>query len=196
MSILIAYKRGDTVYMGTDTRVLINDFKFTKTCESNHKIQRMDSGIIVGITGDRIARQTIFAYPEIFTLDNKGKLTRKHIFKCIIPKLTEVLKAKNLLVEKEDAEPYMEVQMMIAHKGDLYEICQNFSIYKYETFQVLGDVADYGQFTMVTTKESDDVNQRIVKALDIVAKNSPLVGRPYLLVDTMGEKYQLVGGKI
>ena len=33
MSILIAYKKGDTVYMGTDTRVIAGDSKRNELCE-------------------------------------------------------------------------------------------------------------------------------------------------------------------
>ena len=82
----------------------------------------------------------------------------------------------------------------MAHKDTLYEICENFAVIKYEDFQVLGRVADSAQATMVNTKETDDINERIVKALDIVSSNSQCVGKPYLLIDTKELKYNLVGG--
>ena len=49
MSILIAYKKNDTVYMGTDTRVIVNDFKKNEICESNYKIQKLENGILLGM---------------------------------------------------------------------------------------------------------------------------------------------------
>ena len=81
MSILIACKRDDTVYMGTDTKLVINNISRNELCESGYKIQKLDNGILLGITGEPIERQTIFAYSEIFTLDKNGELTKKHIFK-------------------------------------------------------------------------------------------------------------------
>ena len=76
-----------------------------------------------------------------------------------------------------------------------FEICSNFTVYKYETFQAFGPVADYTQFTLANIKENDDVNEKIIKALDIVSRNSQLVGCPYLLIDTKTNEYKLIRGE-
>ena len=159
MSVLIAYKRDDTIYMGTDTRVIVNDHKKNELCECNYKIQKLENGMLVGITAERLTRQTIFAYSEIFTLDKNGELTRKHIIKEIIPKLVAILNEEELMIKKEDALPYMDGQILLAYQGVLYEICRNFSIYKYEDFQLLGYGVDYGQFVLANTKDTDDVSR-------------------------------------
>ena len=194
MSILIAYKKGDTVYMGTDTRVIAGDSKRNELCECNYKIQNLDNGMLFGITGERLERQTLIAYSEIFTLDKNGELTKKHIVKEIIPNLLSVLEKENLIVEKDGELPYVKATVLLAHKDTLYEICANFAFIKYEDFQVLGRVADSAQATMANTKETDDINERIVKALDIASSNSQCVGKPYLLIDTKELNYNLVGG--
>ena len=194
MSILIAYKKGDTIYMGTDTRTIVNEHKKNEFRGCNLKIQKLANDMLLGITGERLERQTLIAYSEIFTLDKKGQLTKKHIIKEIIPSLLCVLKKEDLLVEKEGELPYMKAVILLAHKGSLYEICSSFAVIKYEDFQVLGRAADYAQATILNTNESDDINDRIVKALDITAKNSQYVGRPYLLIDTKEMKYRFVGG--
>lgn len=192
MSVLIAYKRDDTIYMGTDTRVIVNDHKKSELCECNYKIQKIENGMLVGITSERLTRQTIFAYSEIFTLDKKGELTRKHIVNEIVPKLVDLLNKEDLMINKEDTLPYMDAQILLAYKGVLYEICRNFSIYKYEDFQLLGYGVDYGQFVLANIKDSDDVNEQIIKALDTIAKYSQYVGSPYLLIDTKEQKYKLI----
>ena len=192
MSVLIAYKRDDTIYMGTDTRVIVNDHKKNELCECNYKIQKLENGMLVGITAERLTRQTIFAYSEIFTLDKNGELTRKHIIKEIIPKLVAILNEEELMIKKEDALPYMDGQILLAYKGVLYEICRNFAIYKYEDFQLLGYGVDYGQFVLANTKDTDDVNEQIIKTLDIIAKYSHHVGSPYLLIDTKEQEYKLI----
>ena len=196
MSILIAYKRKDTVYMGTDTRVIINDVKRNELCESNHKIQRLENGILLGVSAERMERQTIFAYSHLFTLDKKGELTKKHIVKEILPKLYKVLEDEGLLMEKEGETSYMRAVILLAYKDVLFEICSGFGVLRYEDGQALGLASDYAQATMMHIKETDDVNEQIVKALDIVAKYCHYVGAPYLLIDTKDGKYQLVkGGK-
>ena len=194
MSILIAYKNGDTIYMGTDTRIIVKDIKRNELSECNYKIQKLDNGMLVGITGEKIERQTLFAYPELFTLDNNGKLTRRHIVKEIIPNLLTVLKGEDLLVEKDGELPYMKATILLAYKDTLYEIGSAFAVIKYEEHQVLGRASDYAQATMANTSESDDINKRILKALQIAAKNSQYVGSPYLLIDTKELKFNLVKG--
>lgn len=194
MSILIAYKKDDTVYMGTDTRVIANDHKKNELSECNYKIQKLENGMLLGITGESLERQTLIAYSEIFTLDKKGKLTKKHIVKEIIPQLLSILEKENLLMRKESECPFMKAALLLAYEDTLYEISATFSVIKYEDFQVLGKVSNYAQATMANTKETDDINERIVKALDIVSKNSQCVGKPYLLIDTKELKYNLIGG--
>ena len=194
MSILIAYKKDDTVYMGTDTRTIVNEHKKNELRGCNLKIQKLANDMLLGITGERLERQTLIAYSEIFTLDKKGELTKKHIIKEIIPNLLSVLEKEDLLVEKEGELPYMKATILLAYKGVLYEIGASLTVIKYEDFQVLGRAADYAQAMMINTSESDNINDRIVKALDITAKNSQYVGRPYLLIDTKGMKYRFVGG--
>ena len=192
MSILLAVKRGDTIYMGSDTRVVVGDHKRNETRGCNLKIQKLDNGILLGITAERLERQTVIAYSDIFTLDKAGRLTRKHIVKEIIPRLIALMEEENLMVKKEGEYPYMKAQILLAYKDTMYEICSSFTVIKYEDFQVLGEVADFAHSTMLNTKPTDDIKQRIIKALDIVAKNSQYVGRPYVLIDTKDMKYEFV----
>lgn len=194
MSILIAYKKDDTVYMGTDTRVIENDHKKNELSECNYKIQKLENGMLLGITGESLERQTLIAYSEIFTLDKKGKLTKKHIVKEIIPQLLSVLEKENLLMRKESECPFMKAVLLLAYEDTLYEISTTFSVIKYEDFQVLGKVSNYALATMANTKNTDNINERIIKALDIVSKNSQCTGEPYLLINTKELKYNLVGG--
>ncbi|MBQ4269842.1 MAG: hypothetical protein IJB97_09380 [Clostridia bacterium] len=196
MSILIAYKKGDTVYMGTDTRVIVGGCKRNELGECNYKIQKLDNGILVGVVGERMERQTLLANAEeLFTLDKKGELTKKHIVKEIIPNLYGLLYTEKLMVEKDDELPYMKADILLAYKDTFYQICTCFMVIKYEDFQALGPgVAACAQATLLNTKETDDINARIVKALKIAAKHSQKVGAPYLLIDTKDQKYTLVKG--
>jgi ATP-dependent protease HslVU (ClpYQ) peptidase subunit len=147
--------------MGTDTRVIAGDTKRNELCECNYKIQKLDNGMLLGISGERLERQTIIAYSEIFTLDKNGELTKKHVIKEIIPNLLSVLKKENLLIKNDGEAPYVKSVILLAHKGVLYEICSGFAVIKYEGFQILGSAANYAQATMANTKETDDINENI-----------------------------------
>ena len=127
----------------------------------------MDNEMLVGIAGDRIVRQTCFAFSEIFTLDKNNNLTRKHIFTQIIPKLIELLTEHELLSSKNNQPPKINAEILLAYKSELFEICSNFTICKYEDYQAVGNISNYVQFILANTNKNHDVNQRIIKALDI-----------------------------
>ena len=195
MSILLAYKKEGAIYMGTDTRIVVNDNKKSALSRCDLKIQKLENGILLGIAGERLERQTIIAYSEIFTLDKEGKLTRKHIVKEIVPRLIEMLEEENLMMKKEEEFPYVQAQILLAYKDTLYEICSGFTVIKYEDFQALGRDCDYAIATLMNTKPTDDIKKRLIKALDISAKYSQYIGKPYVLIDTKSMDYEYVMGE-
>lgn len=194
MSIIIARKKGDTVYLGTDTRLIESDQKNTDLCEFNYKIQKVESGILVGIVCDNEIRNVLFASSEIFTLDKNGMLTRRHIIKEIIPAVLSVLGDNDLLSAEEGDTPYMNAIIVLAYKDVLYEICANLSVIRYEDGQALGKNAYYAVATVLDADDNEPVNDNIIRALKIADKNSVAVGAPYLLIDTKTNAYTLIGG--
>ena len=197
MSVVIGYKKGDVIYMATDTRTFVGDVKKNDLCECNFKIQKMSNGMLVGISCEKKERQVLFGNAqEIFTLDKNQKLTRKHIATKIVPKIMQLLEQEDLLIKKEDDLPWVKATVLLAYQDVMYEICQDFSILRYEDYQADGNiVAYYAQYVVSNIKPTDDVNEKLIEALDVVAQNSQLVGRPYLLIDTKDQKYTLVEGE-
>ena len=194
MSILIAYKKDDTIYLGTDTRVILSDTKHNRTCECDYKIQKMENGMLVGIVNDVPARQVLFAHPEVFTLDKQGKLSHKHIVLNVIPKIIDLLKYNYLLIENKDDFVSMSTVIMLAHKDVLYRIDTYFGVHRMTQFDVQGAIGPYSIGVVSRINESEDINTQIVQGLDIASKYSIYVSPPYLLVDTKSLKYSLVGG--
>jgi len=195
MSIMVAYNKNGVVYLGTDTRIIKQGTITDDLCENNYKIKKFDD-VLVGITGNYLVRQMVFAYPEIFTLPKSKTLTKKHIVKNIVPKLINILFQNDLLVQENDERDHMQANIVIAHKGELFEITRTFTVYKYKDYQVLGNECDVAEAVIFNAKNTDDVNEIIVKALKYASKNSDEVGSPYLLIDTKDLKYTLVGDNI
>lgn len=195
MSILLARVCGDTVYMATDTRVIVRDMKQAQLCECDYKIQKLENGILVGFVGDRKLRQEVFALMEHFTLDKNGELTYAHVVQKIAVPLFFGLKDAGVLKydnEKEERLPYMQGDILLAYKDKLYEICTNFMVLRYETYQALGKGADFAQYAMTNFDENRGVNEQLVEALKLTAKYTHLVGAPYLLIDTKSQEYTLL----
>ena len=194
MSLLIAVKRDDAIYFGTDTRLIVNGHKRTELSVCNRKIQILRNGLLLGITGGRVDRQTIFAHSKLFTLDKTGGLTRRHIVEEIIPALRAMLKECDLLFGEGEEFPYMRVEILLAHQGVLYEIDSTFCVLRHSSYRAVGDAAGFVQATLSRCDDSQDVNECILRALKIARRYSVCVGAPFFLVNTKDKVYRLEEG--
>ena len=194
MSILLAVKKNNTVYMATDTREIVSGNKRNNLCEASFKIQKKDNGMLVGITGDRFARQTLFANSEIFTLNKKGKLTKKHIVTEIVPQIIDLLDAHGMLMQNEDGFIGMKARIILAYQESMFEICAGFLVIKYEDLQALGEASSGAEVVLFNSKPDDDVEERLIRALDVASKYCLTVGAPYLLINTKDLEYTVVKG--
>ena len=194
MSILLAVKKNNTVYMATDTREIVSGNKRNNLCEASFKIQKQDNGMLVGITGDRFTRQTLFANSEIFTLNKKGKLTKKHIVTEIVPQIIDLLDAHEMLVQNEDGFIGMKARIILAYQESMFEICAGFLVIKYEDLQALGEASSGAEVVLFNSKPDDDVEERLIRALDVASKYCLTVGEPYLLINTKDLEYTVVKG--
>ena len=192
MSILLAVKKNNTVYMATDTREIVSGDKRNNLCEASFKIQKQDNGMLVGITGDRFTRQTLFANSEIFTLNKRGKLTKKHIVTEIVPQIIDLLDAHGMLMQNEDGFIGMKARIILAYQESMFEICAGFLVIKYEDLQALGEASSGAEVVLFNSKPDDDVEERLIRALDVASKYCLTVGAPYLLINTKDLEYKVV----
>lgn len=194
MSILLAVKKNNTVYMATDTREIVSGNKRNNLCEASFKIQKQDNGMLVGITGDRFTRQTLFANSDVFTLNKKGKLTKKHIVTEIVPQIIDLLDAHGMLMQNEDGFIGMKARIILAYQESMFEICAGFLVIKYEDVQALGEASSGAEVVLFNSKPDDDVEERLIRALDVASKYCLTVGEPYLLINTKDLEYTVVKG--
>ena len=196
MSILLNYKRGDTVYMATTTFFNIRGRAYSELCEFDYPIKKLDNGILISVPDNLRLRQAVFAYPEIFDLDKNGNLTKKHLVLNIVPTLKNMLKAHEL-IEKDDDSPYMmDDCIVVSYKDVIFEIGEEFNVLTYDTYQALGVKHHrYGSYVLANIKESDDVNEKLVQAMDNIVSYTQIKNTvPYILINTKDLEFQIVGG--
>lgn len=191
MSIIIGYVKNGVTYMATDTRVIDYARKRNEVCECNFKLHKLDNGIIYGATGSRYIRQFLMMNEDMFALDEHGDLTRQHIVMGILPRLYFSLRDANLLDNKNGEKPSFPSSILIGFKGKLFEICWDFSVYRYEKYQAIGAFADYALAAVSDIDENGDINKQLIDAMRICAKNTEYVGGPYLTINTSELKYEL-----
>ena len=81
MSVVIAIKKNDRIYMAADTQTSCGDRKDTYLGEDSRKIHRFDNGILLGGTGSVHNWQIICAHPESFTIPESGEFSSSEEYK-------------------------------------------------------------------------------------------------------------------
>lgn len=190
MGLIVAYRKEDTVYIGTDSSMFRNS-KERVMCENNYRIHKLDNGIIFGLVStDLRAEQLVYAYSEfIFTLDKKGNLTRKHLVKSIIPEFMACLDANELLEQNDDGFCYWNGNLLVMYKDKIFEIGDEFNVYTVGDYVADGDGYEFTMATMSNITDGDDVNQKLLDAMTIASKHNRSVLPPFVLIDTKNLEY-------
>lgn len=186
MSVIVAIKEDGVVYMGADSQTTAGKRKYTYLNETSFKITRLDNGILVGFCGRVAARQAILAMKYVFTLNEEGSLTKKHIVQEIVPKLVD--KMEQIGDEESGA---LDVSILLAHKDKLYRISSDLDVVCLNECGKSGAGVDYVNYALFAMKDLP-VRERILKALAESAKRTESVGGPYVLIDTQKLEYEIV----
>lgn len=190
MGLIVAHKKDDVVYIGTDSS-MFRKSKERTSCENNYRVHKLDNGIIVGIVSTNMrAEQLLYAYSDdIFTLDKKGNLTRKHLVQNIIPEVIACLEDNELLEKSESGYCFWSGVLLIFYKDKIFEVSEQFQIYTVGTYVADGDGYEFTVSSLSKIKEDDDVNQKLVDAMSIASKYNKSVLPPYVLIDTKTLEY-------
>ena len=179
MSVILGYARNGVTYLATDTRVIDDDRKRNEVCECNFKLRKLNNGIIYGVTNSKYIRQFLIANEDMFTLDTRGNLTVQHIVTDILPTLYFSLKEAKLLGNDKGEKPFFPSSILIGFKGELFEICSDFSVFRYKKYQAIGSLSDYALAKVSNIDEKKDINRQLIDLMRICAKNTEYVGGPY-----------------
>ena len=196
MNVLLTYKRDDVVYMATTSFHVYEDRAYTVPCETNYTIKKLNNAVLISVPDNMKLRHTVFAYPEIFDLDRQGKLTKKHVVTNIVPKLKQIIDRHGLINKEEDSLPYMDTCVVIAYKGEMFEINEWFQVIKYENYQTFGARERVmGLYTLANIKDTDDAEEKLIRALDIIVGSTQINNdTPYILIDTKDLEFRITGG--
>lgn len=189
MSVMLSYKKGDRVYMATDATMMYRDNLTTETAEDSLKIRIAPSGILVGVTGERLVRQEIFTMLEDFTLDKRGCLTKEHIVSKIVPKLFNRLIALDMVEKGTDNLPYMAGYVFLAYEDKMFLIDDNFWVLRSENHLAINNSAfTVSSYPMANLDKEADINEQLVEILKFLSKHVTTVGAPYVTIDSVDKK--------
>ena len=186
MSVIVAIKENGVIYMGADSQTTAGRRKHNNLNETAYKVARLDTGILVGFCGRVAAHQTILSMKDVFTLDEQGELTKRHIVKEIVPKLVDKMEQIG-----DEESGYIDVGIMLAYKDKLYRITEDLDVIHLNENGSDGAGRDLVNYVLFEMKNLP-VRERILRALEESARREESVGGPYVLIDTKNLEYEVV----
>ena len=195
MSVVVAIKQGDRIWLGADTQTTCGSDRFNQLSQNDFKIAKMDNGMLISMTGETVSAQMLLAHPEWFTVDEKKGLTKEHIVTKIIPQIYETLEEEGLLDRGDKGTPpLMKLTVLLAYKDKLFEISRDLQVIRYEDYQATGSGANAVNYGLSRVDKSKDINEQLLRLLRIGAKQDTNVSAPFVLIDTKDLEFTVKEG--
>lgn len=186
MSVIVAVKENDVIYMGADTLSIMGDKKYNEFYNLDKlKITKLSNGVLLGHAGSVSSIQKLVLNEEWFADVEKEGLDKKYLITKVIPRLRQELARFELLEE----DGTMKASFLVAYKDKLYSITSNFVVYKLNEYTATGA----GKYFAIAhlSKDNATVQERIMKALRASSKMCQSVGGPFVLIDTRNLQFEI-----
>ena len=195
MSVVMAVKQGNRIWLGADTQSTRGTDRYNQLSPNDFKVTKLPNGVLLAMTGETASSQFIQAHPEWFTIDEKKGLTKEHIVTKIVPKIYEGLEVEGLLeCEDRGTPPITKSSIVIAYQDKLFEICRDLRVIRYEDYQAIGSGSNAIIYGLSKIDKTKDINEQLLQLLKISAKHDANVSAPFVLIDTQDLQYTIKEG--
>ena len=188
MSVVIAIKENNVVYMAADTMVTYGDSKRHLTSTSSQKIWKVEDtpNCIMGGAGylrdiNLIRYCTKELVPEANII--KEDLNVGVIMMETVPIIFDTMRNYSKIVDGEDKQQPFASSFLWAYKDHLFHIMPDGLVEEVEDYEAIGSGADAALASLKHTTD-EPVYDRLIKALDAAADISLYVSDPYVVMDT------------
>ena len=192
MSLVVAIKKDDVVYLGADTRTTRGDRVRSNLAQADFKIRKM-GGCFVGSAGTVSTIQLLTSHPEWFDLKGKA-LTKKFLVQNVLPKYYDLVKRMEKLETSEQliASPRCGCAFIVTDGKGLFMIDDDFEVIELSKYAQIGCTDKIALSLMLNAPKDYSPNDVILKALRTSAYRNDGVGAPYILINTKDQKFEIV----
>lgn len=193
MTVIVALKAKDRVYMGCDSIFLDpQSFQTTKRTQSKLIIKEE---LVIGITtiGCRIFQVMKFKLKLPSTKKIKTEDLLEYMSTVFCSKVFKLLKLESMLVEDSDrknSDPCLSPAIfLIGIRDRIFEVGEDFDVAEIDMpFFSVGNGGDYATGSLEATTNLNtqlDPEHHLIYALKTASKFSAAVGSPYQIVNTL-----------
>ena len=195
MSVVVAIKKGDIIYMGADSQVTRGGTRSTLSNPNNYKIWAVEDaehalmggvGTVRSVNIIRVANGLI---PEI--VDMKQAVNFRFVVRQFVPSLFEELDGYDRLNKSKDAAPTMDSSFLFAYRDKLYQIGGDGSVIEVDDFCAIGSGAPEAMGSLFSTVDDQDPIKRIQDAIKSSATNDIYVDYPIVISNTQDTEFKV-----
>lgn len=191
MSVVIAIKDKNKVYMGCDKQVSSggNKNNLGGQCQKVWHYNGLPD-IVIGGVGSLRDIQIIQTTPDLIDVPTLvlGQINYQYLVQNFFTKEYEILKDKNRIAKSEgDYVNFTNCALLLAFEDKMYHIDQEGSVLESDDFLVIGSGADVATGVLENNKTKKP-EVRIKEAIKACAENTLYVNNDIYITDTKSEK--------
>lgn len=195
MSVVVAIKDNDRVWVGADSQASGNGNKYTLKNKNNFKIFKPmnNDKLIIGVVGnirDTNILSVIDDYIDELTI-LKNEVDFKYVVKTIVPRIMRELNNHNRLSKTNDLYNHMSSNILFVYDNSIYSIEGNGGVIEHDDYCVLGSGEDYA-LGYITQADVEDKKELLVSSIKSSCQSNLYVSYPIVIMNTKDEKVEII----
>ena len=195
MSVVVAIKEGNKIYMGADSQVTRGGTRLSLSNPNNYKIWKVKGveNCLMASVGDLrdacVIRIMNGLVREIDAL--KGEVDFEYVVGRIVPLIKEELIDYGY-IKKDGVFEGFESSYLFAFEDKLFYINRDASVIEIDDCIAIGSGSNEAIGSLITSSKEEDSEQRIVKAIKSSAAHDIYVDYPIILVNTETTEFKVL----
>jgi ATP-dependent protease HslVU (ClpYQ) peptidase subunit len=194
MSLIIAVKHDNIIYMGADTQTTAGTARVNGINKKRYKIKTYEQGVLLGVSGRLTNSAHLYLHDEWFNIPQDEKLTHAYILNNIVNPFYKELEALKKLGKNYDDTKSFGCSLIIAKDDKMFKIEQSGAILEIPYFVAIGSGSEYVYPFFRYPMPGKPVD-KMLQALKITSIYEPTVHAPYVLIDSKHLTFNIIEGE-
>ena len=194
MSVVVAIKEGNKVYLGADSQVTKGGTRTTLKNPNNYKLWKVRGAdnCIMGHVGNVRDANIIRLLDDLVTDYDvyRDRIGYELVVRRIVPDIVDALKSAGYMKDDKHID-YMDSSYLFAYKDRLFMINTDLCVLEIDDYFAIGSGAEQAVGSLLST-EGEEPRTRIIKAIKASAASDIYVDYPIILVDTETTEFEVI----
>lgn len=195
MSVVVAVKDGNKIWIGADSQCSNSYSKKTLSNKNNFKIfkPKDDKNLVIGYCGT-VRDMNIFSCVDSY-IDELTKLKNevnfKYMVNTVVPKLFKILNDNDRTIKDPKVLPNLESQLIFACKDKIFEIGSNGQVIECDDYCSIGSGSDFAR-GYLNKADFKNPKQDVINAIKSACTSDLYVGYPIVVMNTEDDSVEII----